>query len=56
MIKTGRVFKENLKAFFNDYTIIANEVGTRSGKTLSILQLICEIMLLSDNPLVISCV
>ena len=42
-INTTPVFQKNLAAYLGGFSIICNEGGSRSGKTYSIIQLLCGI-------------
>lgn len=53
---TTAVFNQNLKAFNDGYRVIANEGGSRSSKTFSILQLLYSIESLSNKRLITSTV
>ena len=43
IVKTTPVFQQNLAAYQSGFPIICNEGGSRSGKTYSIIQLLCGI-------------
>jgi phage terminase large subunit len=54
--RTTTVFKYNQKAYLQGKDLIINQGGSRSSKTISILQLLFLIAVLSPKPLVISVV
>ena len=56
MTAVTQVFKKTLQAYNNDYRFIANIGGTRSSKTFSTLQLINQIQIYSNQPLLITVV
>jgi phage terminase large subunit len=47
-VNTTPVFQKNLAAYLGGFSIICNEGGSRSGKTYSIIQLLCGIA--QQNP------
>jgi phage terminase large subunit len=51
------VFLKNYNAFYDDnFKIIVNQGGTRSGKTYSIIQILCLLAFYSEEPLEVSVV
>jgi len=53
---TTSVFSKNLKAYTDGASLIVNQGGTRSSKSYSIMQLLLEIALASEEKLIISVV
>jgi phage terminase large subunit len=54
--RTTSVFRENMKAYNAKCDLIVNQGGARSGKTISILQVLFLIAVASPKPLIISVV